>query len=555
MLVELCIRDIVLIEKLDVAWRDGLCALTGETGAGKSILLDALGLALGLRAESGLVRPGAEQGSVTAEFALPPDHPARSILQEQGLPAGEALLLRRVLGGDGRSRAFLNDQPISVGTLRRIGETLVEIHSQGAERGLLDQTVHRSLLDAFGGLEEQSAAVRSAHREWRAAAAETARAAEQMAGIQADEEYLRHAVQELETVDPKPDEEAALADTRAMLMAAEKVRQALQDAIGALDEGGGVEARLRAAARQLERIAGQVGGRLDTALQALDRAALEAAEADAALGEAVRALEIEPNRLEQVEERLFALRALARKHGTQVDQLAETHEALAARLASIDDGAANFARRRAAVDAAEAAYLEAAGGLSVARRAAANRLDRAVAAEFAPLRLDGARFQTQLQRLPDDQVGADGLDRIAFMVATNPDAPLAPLARVASGGELSRFMLALRVVLARQGAASTLIFDEVDRGIGGATADAVGERLARLAAHFQVLVVTHSPQVAARADHHWRVSRRDNGKTTTTVDDLDAAGRGEEIARMLAGAEVTQEARAAAQSLLAGQDA
>ncbi len=553
MLVELAIRDIVLIEKLDIAWHAGLCALTGETGAGKSILLDALGLALGFRAVAGLVRRGADQGSVTAEFDLPVDHPARRILGDQGLPVGDTLLLRRVLGGDGRSRAFLDDQPVSVATLRRLGESLVEFHVQGAERGLLDPAIHRGLLDAYGGLRAAARTVSSAHDAWRTADAAAADAERRIATAQRDEDYLRHAVGELETLDPNPGEETELAETRSMLMNAEKLLQALEAASETMADGGGVEARLRAAQRALERIAGQVGGRLDAALKALERAALEAAEADAAVAAAVRELELEPNRLERIEERLFALRALARKHATRVDQLPEIRDRLQAQLVSIEDGAADLALLRAAAGRARAGYLESANGLSAARSKAARRLDRAVAAEFASLRLDKARFQTELARLEEDQVGADGLDRIAFLVATNPKTPLAPLARIASGGELSRFMLALRVVLAHQGTAPTLIFDEVDRGIGGATANAVGERLARLTADFQVLVVTHSPQVAARADHHWLVSKRDNGKTTTTVDPLDAAGRGEEIARMLAGAEVTREARAAAQSLLQGQ--
>ncbi len=553
MLVELSIRDIVLIEKLDIAWHAGLCALTGETGAGKSILLDALGLALGFRAAAGLVRHGADQGSVTAEFDVPADHPARRILCDLGLPVGDTLALRRVLGGDGRSRAFLDDQPVSIATLRQLGESLVEFHVQGAERGLLDPAIHRGLLDEYGGLGAAARKVRSAHDAWRAAEAAAADTERRIAVIRADEDYLRHALGELAALDPKPDEEAELAENRAMLMNAERLLVALETASASMADGGGVETRLLTAKRALDRIAGQVGGRLDAALQALERAALEAAEADAALAEAIRQLDLEPSRLEQIEERLFALRALARKHATRVDQLAEVRDQCQAQLASIEDGAADLAALQADAARARDAYLEAANGLSAARSKAARRLDRAVATEFTSLRLDTARFRTDLARLADDQGGADGLDRTAFLVATIPETPLAPLARIASGGELSRFRLALRVVLANQGTAPTLIFDEVDRGIGGATADAVGERLARLAADFQVLVVTHSPQVAARADHHWLVSKRDNGKTTTTVDQLDAAGRGEEIARMLAGAEVTREARAAARSRPHGQ--
>lgn len=553
MLVGLSIRDIVLIEKLDIAWHPGLCALTGETGAGKSILLDALGLTIGYRAAAGLVRHGATQGSVTAEFNVPADHPARRILSDQGLPAGETLLLRRVLGADGRSRAFLDDQPVSIATLRRLGDSLVEFHVQGAERGLLDPSIHRGLLDEYGGLGGAVRKVRAAHHARQAAAAAAAEAERRIAAIRTDEDYLRHALGELEALDPKPGEEADLAEARAILMNAEKLQQALEAASAKLTDGGGIEARLRSAQHILERIAGQVGGRLEGPLQALERAALESAEADAALTGAVRELELEPNRLEQIEERLFALRALARKHTTRVDQLAAVRDRLQTQLASIEDGAADLDQLQTAAAQARDAYLEFANHLSATRAKAARRLDRAVAAELAPLRLDNARFRTELARLDDSDGGADGLDRVAFLVATNPETPLAPLARVASGGELSRFMLALRVVLAHRGTAPTLIFDEVDRGIGGATADAAGARLARLAADFQVLVVTHSPQVAARADHHWRVSKLDDATTKTTVDRLDDAGRGEEIARMLAGAEVTREARAAAQSLLQGQ--
>ena len=553
MLLGISIRDIVLIDKLDLTLEGGLCALTGETGAGKSILLDALGLALGLRADSGLVRHGARQGSVAAAFAVAADHPALALLDAQELERDDTLVLRRVLGADGRSRAFLNDQPVSVALLRRVGEALVEIHGQGEEQGLLNPATHRGLLDAFGGLEAAAAKVRAARARLTEAEAAALRAAQDLALARADEDYLRHVVAELDALAPKSGEEAALAEMRAYLMNAEKLAAGLDEAARALAKDDGPERALARAEAALERVAMRAGGRLDPVLAALERAAVEVAEAGTAITAAQHDLELEPSRLETVEERLFELRAAGRKHDVAVDDLAALKDRLAGQLGALDDGADRVGRLQREADAARAAYRRVAETLSRGRAAAAKRLDKAVAAELAPLKLNRARFTTEVAPLAEADWGAAGIDRVAFLVATNSGGPAGPIARIASGGELSRFMLALKVALAQQGAAPSLIFDEVDRGVGGATANAVGERLARLAGELQVLVVTHSPQVAARADHHWRVTKRENGKTVTTVERLDPAARAEEIARMLAGAEVTPAARAAAASLLAGQ--
>ncbi|GIK98581.1 MAG: DNA repair protein RecN [Alphaproteobacteria bacterium] len=558
MLVSLSIRDVVLIDRLDLEFRPGLSALTGETGAGKSILLDALGLALGARGDSGLVRHGADQAVVTAEFDVPPRHPVRELLAEQAIDAADGLVLRRQLGRDGRSRAFVNDQPASIGLLRRLGEALVEIEGQFEARGLLDPATHRSLLDAFGGLEERATAVAEAWRAWRAAAAARAEAAAEIAEARRDEEYLRHAVNELDALDPKPGEETELADQRSTLMHRGKLVEALEAALAELagDGGRGVESAIAAAQRRLDRLAAQPGldaalDRIEPAVAALDRAAAEAADAVAVLERLLGDLDANPGRLEKIEERLFALRGLARKHGLAVDDLADLRGRLAERLAAIEGGSARLARLAEAAEAARQAYVVAAESLSAARQAAAKKLDKAVNAELPPLKLEKARFATRLERLAETQWGEQGLDRIAFEVATNPGTPPGALARIASGGELARFMLALKVALAAADPVATLVFDEVDAGVGGATATAVGERLARLARKVQVLVVTHSPQVAAKATHHWRVRKESKGRTTLTrVEPLAPAASREEIARMLAGTEVTAEARAAADQLI-----
>jgi DNA repair protein RecN (Recombination protein N) len=562
MLVSLSIRDFVLIEKLDLNFSrnsaggaaGGLGALTGETGAGKSILIDALGLALGARAESGAVRRGAAQASVAAAFDLPKDHPARAVLAEQALDDEDTLTLRRLLGADGRGRAFVNDQPVSVALLRRLGDTLVEIQGQMEQHGLLDMATHRASLDAFAGLEKQGEAVRAAWHVWRGAEQAHADAEAAAAAARRDEDFLRHAVKELAALSPKPDDEETLAGERQLLRAGSALGEAVTQSLAELEQGRGVVTALRTAHRLIERNVDKAMGGLDNALAALERALSEATEAQAQLEAARDALEFDPARLEKIEERLFALRAAARKHGAAVPELAALADKFAAQLAALDDGAAGLKRLAGEAKAARAAYVAAAEVQAAARRKGAARLDKAVAAELGPLKLEKAKFVTDLAALPEAEWSEAGTDRVQFTVATNPGTPPAPIARIASGGELSRFLLALKVCLAKMGDAGTIVFDEVDSGIGGATAAAVGERLKRLARDVQVLVVTHSPQVAAVADRHWLIRKTTTRSAASTdVLALDAKGRREEIARMLSGAEVTAEARAAADRLLAAR--
>lgn len=558
MLQSLSIRDVVLIERLDLAFHPGLCVLTGETGAGKSILLDALGLGLGERADAGLVRHGAAQASVTAAFAFADGHPALALLAEQGIEdeGDGALILRRVVGADGRSRAFINDQPVSVALLRQVGDACVEIHGQFDNQRLMQTATHRALLDAYGGVQAEAAKTVAAHRAWRQAVETFERADAELAAARREEEFLRHAVDELEALAPEPGEEALLAERRAMMMHAEKLIEAMNQAAADLNAGAGVEGALRAAARALERVAEKAEGRLDKVLEALDRAAVEAAEAAVLLDRASADMDLDPRSLEKVEERLFALRALARKHDVAVDALADLRDRLKERLGAIDDGGEHLRRLHAETVAARQAYAEAAAALGKKRRAAAAQLDQAMTGELGPLKFGSARFHTRIEPLPEEGWGEHGCDAVAFEVATNPGTPPGPLNKISSGGEMSRFMLALKVVLARADPVPTIVFDEVDANVGGAVAAAVGERLARLAERFQVLVITHSPQVAARGAHHWRVAKSDDGKATVTrVEALGAAERKEEIARMLAGARITDEARAAADSLLAGSGA
>jgi DNA repair protein RecN (Recombination protein N) len=562
MLVSLSIRDFVLIEKLDLNFSrssaagaaGGLGALTGETGAGKSILIDALGLALGARAESGAVRRGAAQASVAAAFDLPKDHPARAVLAEQALDDEDTLTLRRLLGADGRGRAFVNDQPVSVALLRRLGDTLVEIQGQMEQHGLLDMATHRASLDAFAGLEKQGEAVRAAWHVWRGAEQAHADAEAAAAAARRDEDFLRHSVKELAGLSPKPDDEETLAAERQLLRAGSALGEAVTQSLAELEQGRGAVTALRTAHRLIERNVDKAMGRLDSALAALERALSEATEAQAQLEAARDALEFDPARLEKIEERLFALRAAARKHGVAVPELAALADKFAAQLAALDDGAAGLKRLAGEAKAARAAYVAAAEVQAAARRKGAARLDKAVAAELGPLKLEKAKFVTDLAALPEAEWSEAGTDRVQFTVATNPGTPPAPIARIASGGELSRFLLALKVCLAKMGDAGTIVFDEVDSGIGGATAAAVGERLKRLARDVQVLVVTHSPQVAAMADRHWLIRKTTTRSAASTdVLALDAKGRREEIARMLSGAEVTAEARAAADRLLAAR--
>ena len=567
MLRDLSIRDVVLIDQLDLEFDAGLGVLTGETGAGKSILLDALGLALGARGDAGLVRAGTEQAVVTASFDAAADGPVATLLAEHGLSCDEdGIVLRRVLGADGRSRAFVNDQPVSVGLQRQIGECLVEIHGQFDSRGLLDPTTHRDALDAFGGHETLRAGVADAHAAAVAArvALETAEA--DAAEARAHEDTLRAMAEELDALAPVADEEQALADQREMMQHAGYLQEALAAAglaLGGADgEEGGAEHGIQLALRALERAAARAGGRFDGALAALDRCAAELGEAMHELNAAAHDIDTDPQALERVEDRLFALRGAARKYGVAVDALPALQADTARRLAALGESGDRLTALAQDLEAARRHYIAAAEALSKARHAAARRLDAAVMRELPPLRLDKARFTTQIERAPESGWGPNGVDRVAFIVATNPGSAPGPLARVASGGELARFMLALRVVLSATGSANVLVFDEVDAGIGGATAAAVGERLARLAqaGDRQVLVVTHSPQVAAVGAAHFHVRKQAAGSgrkagIATQVDRLDRTARREEIARMLSGAAVTDEARAAADRLLDGASA
>jgi len=554
MLLGLTIRDVVLIDRLELAFRPGLCVLTGETGAGKSILLDALGLALGRRAEAGLVRAGAPQAAVSAEFTVGRNHPAHAILREAGLDGdGDAVVLRRLVGADGRSRAFVNDEPASVGLLRELGDSLVEIQGQFEQRGLLDPANHRAILDAFAEHTVGPAALAEVWRDWREARRREEEAARFLAAGREEEDLLRHQLAELDSLAPEQDEEDRLAARRSLLQNAERLAETLNEVIGELDGNAGVQAALARAARRLERARERAQGLLDPVLAATERAAAETGEAVAALETAARQLELDPAELEKIEERLFALRALGRKHRVQTADLPALREQMAARLGEIEAGEQGVEHLERVTAEARARFIATAEAVSRARKNAAARLDAAVAAELKPLRLDKARFRTVLTPLAEADWNENGCERVHFEVATNPGAEFGPLARIASGGELSRFMLALKLVLAGTSSVPTLIFDEVDSGIGGAVAAAVGERLQRLGTNLQVLVVTHSPQVAARGAHHWRVAKSLSARETITrVEELDDDTRQEEIARMLSGRKVTTEARAAAASLIAG---
>ena len=565
MLSALSISNIVLIDQLDLDLHTGLCVLTGETGAGKSILLDALGLALGRRGGAGLVRKGCDRGTVMAAFNPPLQHPAWEILRSQDLiqdvTDGDELILRRQVGADGRGRAFVNDQVISTTLLRQLGDCLVEVHGQHDERGLLNPAGHRDLLDVYGALEGVGKSCAKAYDNMRRTADSLAEAKAALRAAREEEDYLRHVCAELEDLDPQPGDEEALDRTRTLLRQGEKIAEALRDAQAALYGGGsgdaggaagnGVEQRLRIAQRALQRVAESAGGALDNAIEGLERAAVEAMEGIEGVADAARSLDLDPARLETVEERLFALREAARKHRVSVDGLAALRDDFARRLESIDNGGQRLATLEAEADAAKSTYLVEAERLSKGRAKAATKLDRAMAGELPPLALDKATFQTAVSRRDEGDWGRGGWDRVAFHISTNPGNTPGPLNKVASGGELSRVMLALKVALAHNREPASLIFDEVDSGVGGAVADKVGERLARLADETQVIVVTHSPQVAARAGHHWRIVKQArNGEARTTVEDLAPGPRREEIARMLAGATITDEARAAADSLL-----
>ncbi|MES2843915.1 MAG: DNA repair protein RecN [Pseudomonadota bacterium] len=545
MLRTLDIRDVLIIDRLSLEFRPGLNVLTGETGAGKSILLDALGFVLGWRGRAELVRAGADQGEVIAAFDLTPDHAARAVLAEAGIEAEDELILRRVNTVDGRKTAWVNDRRVSGEVLRALSDTLVELHGQHDDRGLLNPRGHRQLLDSFAALD--MTAIRAAWRAQSQARTRLTQAETALAAARTEEDYLRHAVAELDKLAPDLGEEATLDARRRMMQGAERIRADITRAHQALSEDG-AESVLRDAMRWLEGAADRADGRLEGALSALNRTLIELGEAQQGVEECLRALNFNPVELEQIEERLFAIRALARKHGVLADDLGDFAETLRARLSALDSGEAGIAALIRAVGEAEADYRRAAAALSLARRKAAGRLDQAMAAELAPLKMERAVFSTEVS---PGEPGPEGVDAVTFTVATNPGAPSGPLNRIASGGELSRFLLALKVCLTGDTPGLTLIFDEIDRGVGGATADAVGRRLKALAGAAQVLVVTHSPQVAALGGAHWRVEKRVVADMTlSTVTPLDAGARIEEIARMLAGDTVTEAARQAARALL-----
>lgn len=547
MLRGLDIRDMLIIDRLELLFQPGLNVLTGETGAGKSILLDALGFVLGWRGRAELVRQGADQGEVTAWFDLTADHPARAVLEEAGISVEDELILRRVNGRDGRKTAWVNDRRVSGEVLRNLSDTLVELHGQHDDRGLLNPRGHRQMLDAYAALDSDLATVRA---DWRALASTQralAGAQARIAAARAEEDYLRHAVAELDLLAPEAGEEAALDRQRRLMQAAEKIRTDIGKAAEALGLNG-AEGMAGDASRWLQGVATEAGGQLDAPLEAIERVMLALDEAQRGVADCLEALSFDTSELEDAEERLFAIRGLARKHSVLPDDLSSFADDLRARLAVLDDGARDLAVLQAQVDAAKAAYDLSARRLRDKRITAAKALDAAMAKELAPLKMERAVFATALSQA---EAGPEGMDAVAFTVATNPGAPAGPLNKIASGGELSRFLLALKVCLTQATDGLTMIFDEIDRGVGGATADAVGRRLADLAAGGQVLVVTHSPQVAALGGHHWRVEKQQTqDETRSTVVALDAAARVDEIARMLSGDTVTDEARAAARALI-----
>ena len=550
MLVQLSIRDIVLIDRLDLDLDRGMTVLTGETGAGKSILLDAFSLALGARGDGSLVREGAAQGQVTAVFDLPTDHPARDAARASDIDVAGDLILRRVQMADGRTRAFVNDQPVSVQTLRALGRHLVEIHGQHDDRALIEPSVHRQLVDAFGGLGNLLDAVREAYAAIRAIDGERRSEETRVAAVRAEAEFLRHAHAELSELAAEPGEERGLAGRRQAMVSAEKVAADLRDARDVVGGEGPVSA-LNGALRRLDRRQAQAPELIGPSVAALDAALVALDAARDALDQALRDAAYDPRELERIEERLFAIRAAARKYQVEADALSALADTHAATLEALDADEAKLAALAATLVEARHRYAKAAETLSVARKKAAAALDRTVNAELPPLKLERARFITQVEA---EAPGPDGVDAVGFWVETNPGTRPGPLMKIASGGELARFMLALKVALANKGSAPTLVFDEIDTGVGGAVADAMGQRLARLAARVQVLAVTHAPQVAARAGGHFRIAKdsTDRGRRVATrVTTLAPEARQEEIARMLAGATVTDEARAAAGRLLA----
>ncbi len=547
MLRGLDIRDMLIIDRLEIAFQPGLNVLTGETGAGKSILLDALGFVLGWRGRAELVRQGADQGEVTAWFDLAPEHPAHAVLQEAGITAEDELILRRINTKDGRKTAWVNDRRVSGEVLRALSDTLVELHGQHDDRGLLNPRGHRQMLDAFAGLDNDLAKTRDSWRALGEARKALAATEAKIAEAKAEEDYLRHAVAELDALSPEAGEEAALDTQRRLMQAAEKIRADIGKAGAALGLQG-AEGLVTDASRWLQAVADKAEGRLDAPLAAIEQAMLALDEAQQGVADCLDALSFNTSELEDVEERLFAIRGLARKHGVLADDLRAFADDLRARLAVLDDSASDLKSLTVAVEEAQADYDANAMRLTQKRAKAAKALDKAMAEELAPLKMERAVFATSITVA---EPGPEGADAVAFTVATNPGAPAGPLNKIASGGELSRFLLALKVCLTDAAQGLTMIFDEIDRGVGGATADAVGRRLADLAKGGQVLVVTHSPQVAALGGHHWRVEKRqDKDATTSTVVALDQSARVDEIARMLSGDRVTDAAREAARVLI-----
>ncbi len=550
MLVRLVIQDIVLIDRLSLTLAPGLNVFTGETGAGKSIVLDALVLALGARSDSGLIRNGAAQASVTAEFSNPVSPSLKALAEEQGLILDDPIVLRRVVGKDGKSRAFINDQPIGITLLKQIGELLLEIHGQFETHGLLNPATHKDLLDVFGGYEAIKKKVAAAYTDWQMAKKRLNEATASRERAKAEEDFLRTAVAELDELAPETGETAKLAERRANLQHREKILEALQSAENSLSGEHGAATALAQAGKALARVADKAVG-LQELLSNVDRAAHDVEEASRQLSRFAHGIDAEPDALEKIEERLFALRAVARKHGVDCEALRALHGDLKSRLNLLEDQGDQITGLAKAATEGKAIYVNQAEDLSVKRTKAAADLTKRVMRELPPLKLERAQFFVDVSPLLEEQWGAEGFDRIAFLAATNPGVAPGPLHKVASGGELARFMLALKVVLAASDPVPTLVFDEVDAGIGGATASAVSERLAKLAEHVQILVVTHSPQVAARGAHHIRVIKQTKTKQAVTdVEILNDKTRVEEIARMLAGAQITDAARKAALSLI-----
>ncbi len=550
MLRGLDIRDMLIIDHLELDFQNGLNVLTGETGAGKSILLDSLGFVLGWRGRAELVRQGADQGEVTAWFDLDPDHPARQILEDAGIPVEDELILRRVNAKDGRKTAWINGRRASGEVLRAVSEHLVELHGQHDDRGLLDPKGHRAVLDQYGGYDAERIYVSKAWKQLAELKKTLAKEEALQAELAAEEEFLRHAVDELSALNPQPGEEAELDVKRRLMQGAEKIREDISKAEQALSRDG-AEGMMGDALRWLEAASDKAEGKLDDPINALGRAMVELQDAVSGVESCLEALDFNPHELDETEERLFAIRGLARKHQVAPDELGAFAEGLARRLSKLDHGSGQLADLRNNVAAMEAIYTAAAVKLRDTRRSAAVRLDKAMSTELAPLKMERAVFETHVSEAAPS---AEGIDAVTFLVATNPGAPSGPLAKIASGGELSRFLLALKVCLSDDDTRITMIFDEIDRGVGGATADAVGRRLAGLAEGGQVLVVTHSPQVAALGDQHFQVSKRQTDQETlSTVAVLDPDARIDEIARMISGDVITAEARAAAKALLAGK--